>query len=105
MRNTLYILLIIIFLTSIISGCSSPSISDWLGKATSYSQLVSYNMADRGWTVPGDPLGFSNYCYDLIQSIKEAAQAAGDKATVSAINKAGGSDRELAEAFNVGGDW
>ena len=106
MRKSLIALFVVVALTFSVAGCGSSSISDWLTKATGYSQLVSYNMAEKGWTVPGDPIGFSNYCYDLVQSIRDAASSSGDVATVTAIDKASNKNkRELAEAFNVGGDW
>lgn len=94
-----------VMLCIIITGCSTPSLVGLLGSATKYSSLISENMADKGWSVPGDPIGFSRYSYDLITSIKDAASSSGDTATVAAINKVMPSERELAKAFDVKGEW
>ena len=105
MYKSLAVFLAAVALCVIIAGCSTPSLSGLLGSATKYSSLVSENMADKGWTIPGDPIGFSTYCYDLANSIRDAASSSGDLATASAIDKALPPERELAKAFKVGGDW
>ena len=105
MYRGLAVFMAAVMLCVIIAGCSTPSLGSLLGKASAYSSLVSENMADRGWSVPGDPIGFSTYCYDLANSIRDAASSSGDLATASAIDKALPPERELAKAFKVGGDW
>ena len=94
-----------IMLCVCVAGCSTPSLVGLLESATKYSSLVSANMANKGWIVPADPIRFSDYCYDLGTSIKDAASASGDLATASAIDKALPDERELAKAFDVKGEW
>ena len=105
MYRGLAVFMAAVMLCIIIVGCSTPSLSGLLGSATKYSSLISENMTDKGWSVPADPIGFSKYCYDLAQSIRDAASSSGDMATASAIDKALPDERELAKAFDVKGEW